>query len=137
MRGSYRNLPFTMYLVAVWTRKIGADGADARIEPLQNDGVSLPFTGSELVVEGVVGDQARRAIGVNCEMIGARGAVGIVKREGEPCRVTRRQESWQRQVSDDRVSNDQLLLTMTDGVAAGRDRHPPDLSLPIKHLPPH
>src|SRR6516162_3955620 len=134
MRGSYRNLPFTMYLVAVWTRKIGADGADARIEPLQNDGVSVPFTGSELVVEGVVGDQARRAIGVNSEMIGARGAVGIVKREGEPCRVTRRQESWQRQVSDDGVSNDQLLLNVTDGVAAVGDRHQPKLSLEIRDV---
>ena len=62
MRGSYRNLPFAMYLVAVWTRKIGADGAGARIEPLQNDGVRLPFTGGKLVVEGVVCDQARCAI---------------------------------------------------------------------------
>src|SRR4029077_20330968 len=95
---------------------------------------SLPFTGSKLVVEGVVGDQAPRAIGDNCEMISARCAVVIVKREGEPCRVTRRQESWQRQVSDDRVSNDQLLLTMTDGVAAVGDRHQPELSLEIRDV---
>ena len=60
MRGSYRNLPFAMYLVAVWTGKIGADGADARIEPLQNDDVRLLFTGGERVVEGVVGSGSPR-----------------------------------------------------------------------------